>query len=166
MNTDGQWNQGGAYPYAQDGYVQAENAYPYTENDGVIHSNENVPINDMQYTDYGGGESYPTANIVTTDVFISGPRELTHIPGERDYHWQFIRRHLQQVKPFSAGTHWKVVNSMKLNVKNVISFIWSIHIIVREWSACCLGYIPSTVLRSIQCVRHTFASSRIHASNL
>lgn len=104
MNADQQWNQENSSPYLDNGYVQAENAYPYPENSVPGQYNENVPINDIQYTDYGGSEAAPAGLNVIPDAY--GPGDLTHIPGERDYHWQFIRRHLQQVKPLSAGEKW------------------------------------------------------------
>lgn len=109
MNADADpWNQpdnGYTYTYTPEGsHTQAADAYPYPDQDGLGQGAENVPINDMQYSDYGGAEAqYQMGVNVTAHPTLNGPPQLTHIPGERDYHWQFIHRHLQQVKPFSAG---------------------------------------------------------------
>lgn len=63
--------------------------------------NEAAPINDGQYVDYNSGAGDAGGVIVTEQpIPVQG---FTDIQGERDDHWPFICRHLQQVKALSAG---------------------------------------------------------------
>lgn len=52
------------------------------------------------------------------------------------------------------------------NIKNAIHSICSVHFVVRQRFARGMGHLSSTVLRSIQCIWHTFSTSRIQAFDL
>lgn len=93
MNQNEQWPQEDGQGYEQPSmYVNQGNIMT----DGY---NENVPINDTQYADYTSGQPIAVESIAEPIT----KRELTHLTGERDDHWQFIKRHLHQLKYLSAG---------------------------------------------------------------
>lgn len=97
MNPDEQWGQEAAsYPMPDNGAT-----FQYNE-----QYNENIPINGTQYTDYTNGATGDIGiGIGVTQSELGAVRNLTHIPGESDHHWPFVKRHLQQVKALTAGNY-------------------------------------------------------------
>lgn len=88
MDPNQQWPQQTAYVDQGNGQTMAEGY------------SETIPINDMPHTNYTEDQMIGVTVAAEGDI---GVRDLTHIPGERDHHWPFISRHLQQVKALTSG---------------------------------------------------------------
>lgn len=163
MNPDEQWGQQAAYP-------MPDNAAPFQYNNEEY--NENVPINGSytQYTDYTNGAT----GEIGIGVGVTQPepiaiRHLTHIPGECDFHWQFIRRHLQQVKALTAGNvlhNTCVCVSVIAIMKCPSPFHCRSYTAVRQRCAHNMGHLSGDILRSVKYAWHSFKARRIRACHL